>query len=107
MGQKAKPNQVSASFAHAIGAQNGMQINKNSVICSSKISKFATYLLKKAALQGTSRIKIRRMSEKIEVTIHTARPGMVIGKKGAEIEILKGELLRTDRKRSLGRSRRN
>jgi small subunit ribosomal protein S3 len=50
------------------------------------------YLLKKPALAGTSRIKIRRMSEKIEVTIETARPGLVIGKKGAEIDILKGEL---------------
>src|SRR3984957_1433310 len=50
------------------------------------------YLMKKPALQGTSQITIRRMSEKIEVTIHTARPGLVIGKKGAEIEILKGEL---------------
>lgn len=50
------------------------------------------YLMKKPALAGTSQIKIRRMSEKIEVTIETARPGLVIGKKGAEIEILKGEL---------------
>ena len=32
------------------------------------------------------------MSGKIEVTIHTARPGLVIGKKGAEIDILKQEL---------------
>jgi len=53
-----------------------------------------TYLMKKTALQGTSKIVIRRMSEKIEVTIHTARPGLVIGKKGAEIDILKGELLK-------------
>lgn len=52
------------------------------------------YLLAKNALQGTSRITIRRMSEKVEVTIHTARPGMVIGKKGAEIDVLKGELFR-------------
>lgn len=50
------------------------------------------YLLKKPACQGTSQIRIRRMSGKIEVTIVTARPGMVIGKKGAEIDILKGEL---------------
>lgn len=54
--------------------------------------KIRTYLLKKSALQGTARISIRRMSEKVEVTIHTARPGMVIGKKGAEIEVLKNEL---------------
>lgn len=53
-----------------------------------------TFLFKKSALQGASKISIRRMSEKVEVTIHTARPGMVIGKKGAEIEVLKGELFR-------------
>lgn len=50
------------------------------------------FLLKKPACQGTSQIKIRRMSEKIEVTICTARPGLVIGKKGAEIDALKAEL---------------
>ena len=32
------------------------------------------------------------MSEKVEVTICTARPGLVIGKKGTEIDILKKEL---------------
>lgn len=53
-----------------------------------------SYLLKKPALAGTSQIKIRRMSEKIEVTICTARPGLVIGKKGAEIDILKSELFK-------------
>jgi small subunit ribosomal protein S3 len=55
-------------------------------------TKIRAYLLKKPACQGTSQIKIRRMSEKIEVTISTARPGLVIGKKGAEIDILKAEL---------------
>jgi small subunit ribosomal protein S3 len=49
-------------------------------------------LLKKPCCQGTSRIEIRRMSDKIEVTIVTARPGLVIGKKGAEIDLLKAEL---------------
>jgi small subunit ribosomal protein S3 len=51
-----------------------------------------SFLLKKPICQGTSQIKIRRMSEKIEVTIMTARPGLVIGKKGAEIDVLKQEL---------------
>jgi len=50
------------------------------------------YLMKKPICQGTSKIRIRRMSEKIEVTIVTARPGLVIGKKGAEIDVLKSEL---------------
>ena len=52
------------------------------------------YLLKKPICVGTSQIRIRRMSEKIEVTIVTSRPGLVIGKKGAEIDILKSELFK-------------
>jgi small subunit ribosomal protein S3 len=53
-----------------------------------------SFLLKKPICLGTSQIKIRRMSEKIEVTIYTARPGLVIGKKGAEIDQLKLELFK-------------
>lgn len=50
------------------------------------------YLMSKPSCASASRINIRRMSGKVEVTIHTARPGLVIGKKGAEIDILKAEL---------------
>lgn len=49
-------------------------------------------LQKKSSCQGASHFTIKRMGGKIEVTIHTARPGLVIGKKGAEIDILKDEL---------------
>lgn len=51
-----------------------------------------SYLAKKACCVGASRFTIKRMSGKVEVTIHTARPGLVIGKKGVEIDILKKEL---------------
>ena len=50
------------------------------------------FLMSKPCCSGTSQLTIKRMSGKIEVTIHTARPGLVIGKKGAEIDILKQEL---------------
>lgn len=50
------------------------------------------FLLAKPVCSGTSQLTIKRMSGKIEVTIHTARPGLVIGKKGAEIDVLKQEL---------------
>lgn len=50
------------------------------------------YLKAKSCCQGASRFTIRRMSGKVEVTIHTSRPGLVIGKKGAEIDQLKQEL---------------
>jgi small subunit ribosomal protein S3 len=49
-------------------------------------------LMAKPCCVGTSQLTIKRMSGKIEVTIHTARPGLVIGKKGAEIDVLKQEL---------------
>ena len=54
--------------------------------------KIREYLVTKPACQGASRFQIKRMSGKIEVTIHTSRPGLVIGKKGAEIDILKNDL---------------
>jgi small subunit ribosomal protein S3 len=54
--------------------------------------KIRFFLAKKQGMQGVSRFLIRRMSGKIEVTIVTARPGLVIGKRGAEIDILRNEL---------------
>ncbi|NGX39631.1 MAG: 30S ribosomal protein S3 [Chlamydiae bacterium] len=50
------------------------------------------FLQSRPACAGSSKFTIKRMSGKIEVTIHTARPGLVIGKKGAEIEMLKQDL---------------
>jgi small subunit ribosomal protein S3 len=41
---------------------------------------------------GISKIEIERMANKAKINIHTARPGIVIGKKGAEIEKLKTEI---------------
>jgi len=43
---------------------------------------------------GVSRIIIERPADKIKVTVHTSRPGVVIGKKGAEIDAVRGELVR-------------
>ena len=54
--------------------------------------KIRKFLKGKACCHGTAGFTIKRMGEKVEVTIHTARPGLVIGKKGAEIDVLKGEL---------------
>jgi len=60
-----------------------------------KIKKFLKSRLYHA---GISKIEIERAANKAKINIHTARPGIVIGKKGAEIEKLKEELGRlTDR----------
>lgn len=54
--------------------------------------KIRKYLKKRLYHAGVSKIEIARTGEKVRVKIHTARPGIVIGKKGAEIEALKGDL---------------
>ncbi len=50
------------------------------------------YLQKRLAQAGVSRVVIERPAKKARVTIHSARPGVVIGKKGADIEKLRGDL---------------
>ena len=50
------------------------------------------YLEKRLQQAGVSRIVIERPHKKCRVTIYTARPGVVIGKKGADIEKLRQEL---------------
>jgi small subunit ribosomal protein S3 len=53
------------------------------------------YLRKKLSQASVSRIQIDRPSKSARVTIHTARPGIVIGKKGEDIEKLKQEASRS------------
>lgn len=43
---------------------------------------------------GISKVEIERAAKKVSVTIHTARPGLIIGKKGTEIETLKNEIMK-------------
>ncbi len=50
------------------------------------------FLRKRLQQAGVSRIIIERPAKKARITIHTARPGVVIGKKGADIEKLRPEL---------------
>lgn len=51
-----------------------------------------TFLTKKLKGAAISKITIERPSKKCRVFIHTARPGVIIGKKGAEIENLRKEI---------------
>jgi len=52
------------------------------------------YLRKRLAQASISRIEIERPAQTARITIHTARPGIVIGKKGEDVERLRGELAR-------------
>jgi len=50
------------------------------------------YLKKELTEKGLSRVDIERAASKTKVTIHTARPGLVIGKRGAGVDELKKKL---------------
>src|ERR671938_322947 len=50
------------------------------------------YVKKKLGQAGISKVEIERAASKVKVNVHTARPGIVIGKRGAGIESIKKEL---------------
>ena len=68
----------------------------NNLVEDNEIRKF---LKKKLYNAQVSKIEIERKSDRLKVIIHTAKPGVVIGKGGAEIEKLKTEVAKlTDKK---------
>jgi small subunit ribosomal protein S3 len=86
---------------HPTGIRLGISKDWNSKWYAGK-REFADYLIgdlkvremlrKKLAQAGISRIQIERPAKTARVTIHTARPGVVIGKKGEDIEKLRKEV---------------
>ena len=54
--------------------------------------KIRDFIKKEAKQAGISRVIIERPHKKCRVTIHAARPGVIIGKKGADIEVLRKKL---------------
>lgn len=54
--------------------------------------KIREHLKNKLKDSAVSRIEIERAANRVNVTIHTAKPGMVIGKGGSEVENLRGEI---------------
>ena len=97
MGQKVNPHGMrvgvikdwnSRWYAEADFADNLVEDNK-----------IRTYVKKRLYSAGVSKIEIERASDRVKVIVHTAKPGVVIGKGGAEIEKLKAEIQKmTDKK---------
>ncbi len=86
---------------HPVGMRLGISADWNAKWYASKKDfpnllnadiKVREYLRKKLANANVSRIQIERPTGSANITIHTARPGVVIGKKGADIEILRREV---------------
>jgi len=68
--------------------------SKNFPVMLSEDIKVREYLRKKLAHASVGRVVIERPSKNARITIYSSRPGIVIGKKGEDIEVLRGELQR-------------
>jgi small subunit ribosomal protein S3 len=91
MGQKIHP----IGFRLAVNKNWGSRWYANSKNFSAMLNedlKVRDYLKKKLAHASVGRVMIERPAKDARITIHSARPGVVIGKKGEDIEVLKAEL---------------
>jgi len=91
MGQKVHPTGIRLGISRpwsAIWYQDGSSFGRT----LNGDLELRNFLRKKLAHASVSRIQIERPSRAIHVTIHTARPGIVIGKKGEDIEALRREV---------------
>ena len=87
---------------HPVGMRLGIVKEHNSVWYADK-GQYAQYLLKdmevrehirkRLAQASVSGVEIQRSAQTARITIHTARPGIVIGKKGEDVERLRQELI--------------
>lgn len=57
-------------------------------------NKVREFVKKKTAAAGVSRIQIERAAKRVKLNIHTAKPGMIIGRGGSGIDALKAEIVK-------------
>ncbi len=93
MGQKVHPTGIRLGISRpwsAIWYQDGSSFART----LNNDIELRNFLRKRLAHASVSRVQIERPSRAMHVTIHTARPGIVIGKKGEDIEALRREVAR-------------
>lgn len=66
--------------------------NYANALCSD--IKVREYIHKKLAHASVSRVQIERPAKNAKITVHTARPGVIIGKSGKDVEVLRDEVSR-------------
>ncbi len=96
MGQKTHP--VGFRVGVIRGWDSNWYENKSYALKLKEDDKLRTYVRSRLKKAGISRIVIDRTSKNIILTIHTSRPGVVIGKSGKEITQLEEELKRVTHK---------
>jgi len=93
MGQKIHPT----GFRLAVNrgwASRWYANNRNFAAMLNEDIKVRDYLRQKLAHAAVGRVVIERPAKNARITVHSARPGVVIGKKGEDIEVLRAELQR-------------
>ena len=97
MGQKVHP------YGFRVGTLYGWQSNwfaeKNYAEQLHEDVEIREFIKKKLYHAGISKVVIERTGEKIVINIHTARPGILIGKRGAEVEDCSARSSRPTRRR--------
>ncbi|MBL7788572.1 MAG: 30S ribosomal protein S3 [Chitinophagales bacterium] len=90
MGQKTNP------IANRLGIIRGWESNwyggKDAASKMAEDEKIRAYIEKKIAKAGIAKVVIERTLKRVTVTIHTSKPGIVIGKGGQDVELLKKDL---------------
>lgn len=91
MGQKVNPNGIRLGIVkehnstwYADSSDYATKLNED--------IKVREFLHKKLASAAVSKIQIERPAQNAKITIHTARPGIVIGKKGEDVEKLRADV---------------
>ena len=90
MGQKVNPHGLRVGIIKDWGSR--WYAEKDFADYLAEDHKIREFIKKKLYSFGVSKIEIERASDRVKVAIYTAKPGMVIGKGGAEIEKLKNDL---------------
>jgi small subunit ribosomal protein S3 len=96
MGQKVHPESLRVGYIHDWKANWFSEKNFSDYL--DEDVRIRAHITGKLAHAGLSDITIRKDANEVEVNIHTARPGIVIGKSGSEVDALRKDLHRMTRK---------
>jgi small subunit ribosomal protein S3 len=90
MGQKVHPEAMRVGYIH--DWKSNWFNEKNFAEYLDEDIRIRAHIVRKLAHAGLSDITIRKDAQELEVNIHTARPGIVIGKSGSEVDALRRDL---------------
>jgi small subunit ribosomal protein S3 len=90
MGQKVHPEAMRVGYIH--DWKSNWFNERNFAEYLDEDIKVRAYIVERLAHAGLSDITIRKDAQELEVNIHTARPGIVIGKSGSEVDALRRKL---------------